>query len=136
MSWPHTLFSSPQTADDFTIVYNNNLYRTLGLHRHSNGQRVNEFGKLKPLPAGWNVCDQDADALKIARSFLWQCEFVVFADDSAAWTSGELSPRLNSDCCTRLPHSLLQPLQQANPPAALSSAVFLAGILFWSAATT
>ncbi len=89
MRLPYSLFTSPQIADDFTVVYNNILYRTLGLHRHSSNQRVNEFGKFKPLPVGWNVCEQDADALKVARSFIWQCEFVVFADGSAAWTSGE-----------------------------------------------
>ena len=88
MQLPSALFSRPQALDVFSVFYNNFAYRTLGLHRHSHRERINEFGRMKPLPAGWDVCVIDADALKVASSFVWQCEFLVFANGAAAWTSG------------------------------------------------
>ncbi len=97
MSLPTTLFSSPNIVDDFSVVYKNKFYRTLGLHRHTHPQLISEFGKMKPLPAGWLVCSVDPDALKVCSSFSWQCEFLVFADGSAAWTSGS-PPHLRVTC--------------------------------------
>jgi hypothetical protein len=112
---PSSLFSSPEIADDFSVVYKNKLYRTLGQHRHTHAQRLCEFGKMRPVPSGWSVCAADDDALKVCSSFSWQCEFLVFADGSAAWTSGSSPP-------TPRPVSSTNTAGHHPPPPAASTA--------------
>jgi hypothetical protein len=71
-----------------SIVYNGHAYKTLAGHiPHSYDPWVEgEYGKLRSLDAGWQLCPDTPDARHICGSYPWASNTLVFADGRAYFT--------------------------------------------------
>jgi hypothetical protein len=98
LHWAHAIIARVQlyrrsrmleTLRDMTsVVYNGHSYKTLAGHiPHSYEHKwEGEYGKLRSLDAGWQLCPDTSDARHICSSYPWASNTLVFADGRAYYT--------------------------------------------------
>jgi hypothetical protein len=77
-----------QDADERSVVYNGNVYKSLAGHDpHSRvGWNSDESRKLYNLEPPWQICPKTPDALHVCAAYPWGTHALVFSDGSAHWT--------------------------------------------------
>jgi hypothetical protein len=77
-----------QDAEERSVVYNGNVYKSLAGHDPHSRNRIDESRKLYNMTPPWQICPKTSDALHVCAANHWGTHALVFSDGSAHWTAG------------------------------------------------
>jgi hypothetical protein len=80
-----------QDADERSVVYNGNVYKSLAGHDPHSRDSIDESRKLYNLEPPWQICPKTPDALHVCAAYRWGTDALVFSDGSAHWTARSYS---------------------------------------------